>query len=138
MDEQLKKKISYLFWVVVLIVIIIFESTESAGDLSIFLSAAQDLLQKKNIYTILYNEWYHYYYDVSFALILIPFTYLPLTLVKLIWLFFNAFFLYRIWKIFLDWLPMKIFAASKTVIVGDTPKARHFIFMDMVLERMFL
>jgi len=48
----------------------------------------------------LYNDWYHYYYSVLFALILYPLAFIPLYLAKFLWLVLNLFFVFRIWKIF--------------------------------------
>jgi hypothetical protein len=91
---------------IVLLLVLIFESKGKNGDLTIFLDASRDLMQGENIYINTYNEWYHYYYDTLFALLLVPFTFLPLFLVKLIWLSLNVFFVVRIWKIIKDWLPI--------------------------------
>ena len=105
MKEHLRKNWLYYFGGLVILIIILFEA-QGKGDFNIFISASRDLMSGKNIYQIQYNEWYHYYYDVLFALILIPFSYLPLYLVKIIWLLLNVFFVYRILKILIFWLPV--------------------------------
>lgn len=118
MREVLRNNwLSFLGGFIVLI-IVLFEAkvTGNGGDFNIFVSASRDLLLGKNIYQIQYNEWYHYYYDVLFSLILIPFSYLPLYLVKLIWLILNVFFVYRIWKIFLNWLPISLLIKNNKII----------------------
>ncbi len=99
--------------VVFLLLVLVFEAKNESGDLTIFLDASRDLLEGKNIYTAKYNEWYHYYYDTLFALILVPFTFLPLFLVKLIWLGLNVFFVVRIWKIITSWLPIGGFSTKQ-------------------------
>ncbi len=96
---------SYYVGGLLALVIVLFEA-RGKGDFNIFISASRDLLSCKNIYEIPYNEWYHYYYDVVFALILVPFSFLPLYLVKVLWLSLNVFFLFRIWKIITHWLPL--------------------------------
>ena len=106
MREYLSNKWKYFLGGFIILIIILFEAKGEGGDFNIFISASRDLLLGKNIYKIQYNEWYHYYYDILFALILVPFTYLPLFIAKLIWLISNVFFVYRIWKILLNWLPI--------------------------------
>jgi uncharacterized membrane protein len=69
------------------------------NDFNIFLDAARDLAQGKNIYTSTYYDGYHYYYSSLFALLLLPFTYLPDYVVKALWLGANIFFIYRLWSI---------------------------------------
>jgi Glycosyltransferase family 87 len=95
----------YLGGLVIFIIILI--EARGTGDFFIFLSASKDLLAKKNIYQIDYVDSFHYYYNVLFALVLTPFIYLPLYLVKIIWLVLNVFFIYRIWQIIKDWLPFQ-------------------------------
>jgi hypothetical protein len=85
--------------------IILYEAT-GINDFDIFFYASRDLLAGKNIYLIKYHEWYHYYYSIFFAFLLAPFTYLPLYFVKVIWLILNVFFVYRIWRILVTWLPV--------------------------------
>lgn len=106
MKNYIQKKWLYYLVGLIILLIILFESKGSGGDFNIFISASKDLLLGKNIYRIHYNEWYHYYYDVVFALILVPFTYLPLFVTKFCWLILNVFFVYRIWKIIKEWLPL--------------------------------
>ncbi len=97
--------IYYLGGLIIFIIILI--EARGTGDFFIFLSASKDLLAKKNIYKIDYVDSFHYYYNVLFALVLTPFIYFPLYLVKILWLVLNVFFIYRIWQIIKDWLPFK-------------------------------
>lgn len=115
MKEHLMNKWSFYFGGLVILIIILFEAREK-GDFDIFISASRDLLLGKNIYEIQYKDWYHYYYDIFFALILTPFTYLPLYVVKLIWLILNVFFVYRIWKILIDWLPVSLLKYNRRIL----------------------
>lgn len=78
----------------------------TTNDFDIFLSASKDLLNGGNIYQNRYNEWYHYYYDISFALLISPLTFLPVYFAKLIWLGLDFFFIVRIWQIITSYLPM--------------------------------
>lgn len=113
--KLLKYHWSYYAGGLIVLLIILIEA-RGKGDFSIFISASEDLLSHKNIYGIQYNEWYHYYYDVVFALILVPFSFLPLYLVKVMWLALNVFFLYRIWKIITHWLPLKELPKNSVMI----------------------
>ena len=104
--EYLRNNLLYIFAGLGILVIILIEA-QGKGDFNIFISASRDLLSGKNIYHIWYNQWYNYYYDLLFALILVPFTYLPLYVVKALWLVLNVFFVYRIWMILVSWLPLE-------------------------------
>ncbi len=115
MKEHFRGKLIYYFGGLVILIIILFEA-RGKGDFNIFISASRDLLLGKNIYQIQYNEWYHYYYDILFALILTPFTYLSLYVVNVIWLILNVFFVYRIWKILIDWLPLSILRKNNKIL----------------------
>jgi hypothetical protein len=128
MKEHLRNKWSYYFGGLVILIIILFEA-RGKGDFNIFISASKDLLLGKNIYQIQYNEWYHYYYDILFALILSPFTYLSLYIVKFIWLLLNVFFVYRIWKILMDWLPLSLLRQNNKIL---------FIFLSFVFILSFI
>jgi hypothetical protein len=100
----------------VAIAIFILLEADGVGDFNIFLSASRDLFLGKNIYTISYNDWYHYYYDLFFAIALSPLTALPLYWAKVVWLSLNIFFLWRIWTIISSWLPIQIFDKNKRKI----------------------
>ncbi len=99
-DFYIKHK--FLFWRSILglfvMVFILFESS-FGGDFDIFISASNDFWNGKIMYEINYNQWYHYYYSPFFAVILKPITLLPEFVYVFIWLVFNVFFVFRIWKI---------------------------------------
>lgn len=92
----------------ILLIILLLIESNGRGDFNIFLNASRDLLEGKNIYSIKYNEWYHYYYDILFALIISPLKALPLFWSNFIWLLLNLFLTFRIWKIILSYLPVSI------------------------------
>ena len=81
------------------VLIILYFEAKIKGDFAIFYAAASDILKEKNIYATLYNEWYHYYYSVLFAVFLSPFTLLSVHSATFIWLIANVYFLYRSWMI---------------------------------------
>ena len=106
----------FLYGFVILVVLI---EARGEGDFKIFLSASYDLFQGKNIYQVLYNDWYHYYYSVLFAIFLYPLTFLPLYLAKAIWLLLNVFFVKRIWLVIENWLPIYLLdRKSKFVFIA--------------------
>jgi hypothetical protein len=106
----------YLAGALVLALILI--EAQGQNDFDIFLAASRDLWQKKNVYTTMYNEWYHYYYGVFFAILLTPLTFLPVYVAKIVWLLCNVFFAYRIWKIVSGWLPLQQLDKKKLLIFG--------------------
>jgi hypothetical protein len=79
---------------------------EGRGDFFIYLSASHDLFRGKDIYSELYAQWYHYYYSLFFAILIYPLNYLPYYPAKVLWLAFNAFFLYRIIRIIMSFFDV--------------------------------
>jgi len=107
MIDFLKRNKVEFFIGFTLLILLLIES-RGRGDFQIFLDASRDLFEGKNIYKIQYNEWYYYYYDTLFALIISPLQLIPLFWAKFIWLLFNLLFTFRIWKIILSYLPIDI------------------------------
>ncbi len=87
------KILLFIFW----LVLVLFDST-AKGDFEIFIQASKDLFDSKNIYTAFYNNYFHYYYSVLFAVIIYPLTFLNFYFVKVIWMICNYIFTYRILK----------------------------------------
>lgn len=106
---------SYLIGGLLLLVLLLIEANVR-GDFHIFISASHDLFDGKNIFQITYHESSHYYYSILFAIILYPFTFLPFYWANFIWLVFNVFFTYRIWKIILYFLPVFTFSVKHKTI----------------------
>ena len=77
-------------------------------DFNIFYTAAIDVMQHENVYTKVYQGWLHYYYSPFFAVLLIPFTYLPEYVITLLWLVLNVYCFYRIWEILRGWLEINL------------------------------
>jgi hypothetical protein len=105
-------RILYLLIPVALAGFVLFESA-SQGDFLIYLDASRDLIAGKDVYSSMYNADYHYYYDLIFALVLYPLTFLPLYLSQLIWLSLNAVLIVRIWRILSSWLPLTAWNADR-------------------------
>jgi hypothetical protein len=87
------------------------------GDFHIFLQASSDLLQGKNVYDTLYNQWYHYYYGLSFAILLYPLTLIPIQLAAFVWLIFNFYFLYCIGRRIIFWLNINNNTHQRLVLI---------------------
>ncbi len=98
-----KKLIIYI-----LISIVLLIEAQGGGDFKIFLDASRDLFHDKNIYSELYNEWYHYYYDTMFTIIIYPLHFLPLYASKFLWLALNIFAIKKTWEILQSWVPIEV------------------------------
>ncbi len=99
------------------ILIILYEA-QFTNDFNIFLSASKDTFEKKNIYKILYNNNnFHYFYSVFLCILFYPLTLIPLYFAKVLWLFFNLFLVYRIFKIFDKYLPIKNLNHLKKIFI---------------------
>lgn len=82
----------------------------------------------------LYGMWY--YYSPLFASILVPFTFLPLPVLKLVWLFFSLFMLYRILRLTLTLLGLDLNSAHKGFIVGVAIVTIHPVFLNLLHGQM--
>jgi hypothetical protein len=91
--------------------------SKGGGDFKLFLEASKDLFEGKNIYTETYNEWYHYYYDLFFAIIIYPLSFLPLYVAKFIWISFNIFLVYKTWNLLSSWIPIELLSEKSVNIL---------------------
>jgi hypothetical protein len=93
----------YLIPILTLLFCYIAILAKSNGDFKVFLEAANLLRNGKNMYHV----WIAtapevsglYFYSPLFALLLVPFTYLPSYIPNLLWLLASAFWVYRIWQL---------------------------------------
>jgi hypothetical protein len=110
-------KINYksIFFYIFLIVLTLIES-RGGGDFKIFLDASQDFFKGKNIYIETYNEFFHYYYDLFFAIIIYPLSFLPLFFAKFIWISFNIFLISKTWDLLFSWLPKDLLTDKSSKI----------------------
>lgn len=98
-SSKLKK---YSLWfLLLLLAAFLVKEAFSNGDFKVFLEAAKLISHGENPYNkwifVSEDNYFFYYYSPLWAIILIPFTYFPNFIPNVIWLFLNAFFLYRIW-----------------------------------------
>ena len=102
--------------IIILIVSTIINSGEEGVDFDVFMGAAQNLLWHDNIYTAHYINNFQYFYSPLFALLLVPFTLLPIYITEALWLLFLFFLVYRIWQIGVSFFNITIFTAKQYLI----------------------
>jgi hypothetical protein len=112
MTDSLKKYILIVGASLALAVYVFIEA-QGHGDLSIYLSAATDLFENENIFKNTYFQNYHYFHSVLFALLLKPFTYFPIPVCNALWLCANLFFVFRIFTLIKNLLPLHSFTKNE-------------------------
>src|SRR6185295_4596965 len=110
------KRILFVLSGLVLLYFLYIES-QGKGDFFIFLSASQDLFKVQNIFENTYVDSYHYFYSVFFAILLHPFTFLPFQLAKFLWLGLNVVFVWRIFLILKNLLPLHSFTKQQLLLM---------------------
>ena len=109
LNTHIKRFIPYLLFILVLGFLIL--KSLSNGDFKVFLEAAKLVAAGKNPY----HEWLHivndnyalYFYSPLWAMILIPFSFLPNFIPNFIWLLANTYFLYRIWILLAKYVDLQ-------------------------------
>ena len=71
-----------------------------------FLDAAQKLASQQNIYRPPFIKDLQYYYSPFFALILVPFSYLPFVISEFAWLVLSSLLLYRSWMLIIRYFDL--------------------------------
>ncbi len=94
--------------IALLLVYSIIQAYASGGDFDVFLNAAATLGKHGNIYGPPFVRDLQYFYSPFFALILLPFSYLPNFIVEILWLWANVFFIFRLWTLFLDYFDLPV------------------------------
>jgi hypothetical protein len=112
----LKNRLLGLACILAVCIYLLIEA-KGTGDFFIYLSASSDLFHNKNIYTEQYEQWYHYYYSLLFAILIFPLNYFPFYFAQLIWLALNAFFLYRIIKIITEYFDVNSFTPRQKQVL---------------------
>jgi len=82
-----------------LILVYVYFETAQHQDFDIFLAASTDYLHGENIFAHSYESGFHFFYSPLFAAMLIPFTFLPIHVSRIIWLLLNIFALTRCFKL---------------------------------------
>lgn len=112
MSESLKRYVVIGLGIIALAIYVFIEA-QGKGDLSIFLLASSDLFEGGNIFQKTYIDGYHYFYSVFFAILLKPFTYLPIEMCNALWLCANLFFVFRIFTLIKNLLPLHDFTKNE-------------------------
>lgn len=112
MSDSLKKYV-FIGLGSIALAIYVFIEAQGRGDLFIFLSASADLFENENIFKNTYLDGYHYFYSVFFAILLKPFTYLPMVVCNVLWLCANLFFVFRIFTLIKNLLPLHDFTKNE-------------------------
>ncbi len=90
--------------------------TRQHQDFDIFLLASKDFLHGENIFVHHYEDGFRFFYSPLFAAILIPFTFLPVYLARIIWLTLNVFALFRVFKLIKNYLDFSVFSDKQKIL----------------------
>lgn len=87
--------------------------TRQHQDLDIFLLASKDYLQGGNIFQHTYENGFHFFYSPLFATVLIPFTFLPVYVSRIIWLVLNLLAFARVFQLIKSYLDLSSFTQKQ-------------------------
>jgi len=107
------------FITLILIVYVLLEANQHQ-DFDIFLMASDDFLEGGNIFVNHYGSGFSFYYSPLFATLLIPFTYLPVYLARIIWLTFNVLALVRCFKLIKGYFDFEAFTEKQKTLFNVT------------------
>ncbi|WP_276484509.1 glycosyltransferase family 87 protein [Paraflavitalea pollutisoli] len=105
--------LQYLLCLLVLVFCI--DRARKGSDFDVYLAAAKTLLAGGNPYDAANTLTVPYFYSSFFALVLAPFTFLPAFVVKLAWLLFSVYCIYRIWKLVQAYYPVAALTSTQKV-----------------------
>jgi hypothetical protein len=116
------------------------------GDFKVYLEASKLIAAGKNPYHlwifISEGNYAFYFNSPLWAIILIPFSYLPSFITNLIWLSANAFFLYRIWILLIKYIDFKSLSkkqANWLLLLSFILSARFILYnFEMIQMTIFL
>jgi hypothetical protein len=94
----------------VIVLIYILMETRQHQDFDIFLLASKDFLKGGNIFVNHYDNGFSFFYSPLFATILIPFTFLPVYLARIIWLTLNMAAFFRCFKLLKSYFSFDAFS----------------------------
>lgn len=83
--------------VLIIAILYAFKCAQVGHDFEVFVNAGDKIIRGLNIYKPPFAQNLNYYYSPLFALLLAPFSGLPIMISQLAWIFFSYFLLYRIW-----------------------------------------
>ena len=110
-------KFAYLKYALpVLLLVYILLETRQHQDFDIFLLASKDFLQGGNIFVHHYEDGFKFFYSPLFATALIPFTFLPVYVARIIWLTLNVLALVRVFKLIKSYLNFDAFGDKQKLL----------------------
>lgn len=143
-SSEVKK---YFLWFLYLtLAIYLIKEAFGNGDFKVFLEAARLVSEGESPY----NKWIFvskgnycfYYYSPLWAIVLIPFSYLPNFIPNTLWLFFNTFLLYRIWVLvrnYFDLIQISRKQATTILILSILVSLRFILYnFSMIQMTIFL
>lgn len=104
-----------LYLLGLLVLVFCIDRARKGSDFDVYLAAAETLLQGGNPYDPANTLTVPYFYSPFFALVLAPFTFLPAFVVKLAWLLFSVYCIYRIWKLIQSYYPVAALSARQRI-----------------------
>ena len=104
----------YLLFVVLLVYILL--ETRQHQDFDIFLLASKDFLQGGNIFVHHYEDGFRFFYSPLFAALLIPFTFLPVYVARVIWLTLNVLAFIRCFNLIKGYLHFDTFSKKQKLL----------------------
>lgn len=124
-----KKSLVLKLVLALLVVIYCLLRSLEGGDFDVFLDAATKLSHHQNIYRPPFIKDLQYYYSPFFALLLVPFSYLPYAVTEFVWLLLSTLLLYRSWILITNYLDTRVL---------NTKDNRLWIFLTLFLTIRFL
>ncbi len=90
--------------------------TRQHQDFDIFLLASKDFLHGGNIFVHHYEDGFRFFYSPLFAAVLIPFTFLPVYVARVIWLTLNVLAFLRVFKLIRSYLNFDAFSDKQKLL----------------------
>ncbi len=139
------KKYIYIVLIFIAVIYCIKEALGN-GDFKVFLEASKLIQNGENPY----HEWIFvsegnyclYFYSPLWAVLLIPFTYLPNFIPNIIWLSANLFFLYRIFYLLKGYIDLNVISQRQLfwiILICIMMSVRFILYnFDMIQMTIFL
>jgi len=131
MNKKYFKYFKILF--IVLAVFYAFKCAKVGHDFEVFVYAGGKLINGQNIYMQPFVQGLQYYYSPLFALLLAPFSSLPIIIPQILWIFLSYFLLYRIWILSAEYFDVSQFTNKQkfTWIIIASILSIRFILIDI-------
>ncbi|WP_183557114.1 glycosyltransferase family 87 protein [Mucilaginibacter sp. SP1R1] len=87
--------------------------SKNGHDFEVFVDAGGKIIHGQNIFKPPFAQNLQYYYSPLFALLLAPFSALPIMIPQLLWIGFSYFLLYRIWILCVQYFDTSAFSKKQ-------------------------